>query len=94
MTLRQTVTNLMVNVHEIPRELAEAHVAAMTDVELKRRFHMYSRLRVGMELSVEDSNLSAGHVYSTRFSRPATMTASSQHSTLLPIRPKSCQIRR
>lgn len=95
MTLRETITNLMVNVHLIPRELAEIHVTAMSDAEAKRRFRMYSRLRSGAELSAESPNLRAGDVSSTRFSRPATMTADFRRSTLLPKRcPRSCQIRR
>lgn len=48
----------------------------------------------GMELSAESPRLRAGNESSTRFSRPATMTAGSQHSTLLPRRSVSCQIRK
>jgi hypothetical protein len=44
MTLRQIVSLQMVRFHEIPPELAEAHVAAMDAVELRRRTKHYIRL--------------------------------------------------
>lgn len=75
----------------IPPELADYHVAKMTAIELGERFQIYvrngladSRTITGAELSVAGPKSRAGHVSSTRFSRPATMTAGRRHSTLFP----------
>ncbi len=85
MTLRQRVCDLMVRVHRISPELAAYHVRTMAPSEVKRRFLMYVRPRIsGMELSAAGPKPRAGNVSSTRFSRPATMTAGLRHSTLFP----------
>lgn len=49
-SLRSQVVDLMVEVHLIPRELAVYHVRRMDDIEIVRRFCMYT----GMELSAAD----------------------------------------
>ena len=54
--LRRTISELMIDVHLIAPELAEYHVAQMDQIELWRRFSMYT----GMELSVADDQTSAG----------------------------------
>jgi hypothetical protein len=76
MTLRETITNFMVNVHDVRSELAAAWVAEMDESELLFRFRMYSRRRKAeVELSAEGPPSRTGDVSSTRFSRPVTMTA-------------------
>jgi hypothetical protein len=94
-TLREMVRESMVHIHRISPELADYHISHMTDNELQERLKRYSRL--GMELSAAGPKLSAGNVSSTRFSRPATMTAG--RAALNPVfgrktREQSCQIRR
>lgn len=44
---RAQVVDLMVEIHLIPRELAEYQVVGMDEIEIARRFEMYT----GMELS-------------------------------------------
>ena len=84
-SLRQRVTELMVWVHLIPPGLAEYHVQEMENAEVWRRMQMYVRLgAAGMELSVAGPKTEPVNVSSTRFSRPATMTAGPRHSTLFP----------
>jgi hypothetical protein len=91
-SLRETVTDLYVFAHKIRRALAEEHVAAMDAVELMDRLHMYARNGVAarmnqsteMESSVAGPKTERGSVSSTRFSRPATMTAGLRRSTLFP----------
>lgn len=46
-SLRQSVVELMAEVHLLDLELASYFVAQMDDVEIQRRFYMYT----GMELS-------------------------------------------
>jgi hypothetical protein len=76
MMLRDRVRELMVRVHRISPELAAHHVREMTPSEVKRRFLMYVRDRsAGAELSVAGPKTEPVNVSSTRFSRPATMTA-------------------
>lgn len=94
--LRDRVRELMVRVHRIPPELAACHVREMTPLEVKQRFLMYVRNRIsGAELSVAGPKTELVNVSSTRFSRPATMTAGPRHSTLFPepLAPV-CQIRK
>jgi hypothetical protein len=76
----------MIAVHWITPELADYHTAGMTDADLEFRLQMYARLGLtaGMELSVVGPNLRAGNAVSTRFLRPATMTAGPRHSTPFP----------
>ena len=42
-TLRQAVSELMVAVHKIPRELADHHTSQMDEVDLAWRFEYYMR---------------------------------------------------
>ena len=83
MTLRETVANLMVARHGISRELAVHHAERMSQSELQERFRMYARSS-GAELSAVGPKTEPVNVSSTRFSRPATMTAGPRHSTLFP----------
>jgi signal recognition particle subunit SEC65 len=54
MTLRQTVSNLMVAIHLVKPELASEWAAKMDDAELRRRFRMYARqLKVSGPVSRE-----------------------------------------
>ena len=71
MNLRKIVSEQMVAVHKIRPELADHHVAAMDNEELMDRFTRYT----GMELSVADPKTERTNVFTSRFSRPATMTA-------------------
>jgi hypothetical protein len=87
MTLRDAVIGLMVRVNLVSRELAESWTEDMDEVELARRFSWF--MRNGdeiseMELSAVGPTHRAGNVFTTRFSRPATMTAGPRHSTLFP----------
>lgn len=52
-SLRSQVVDLMTEIHLIPRELAVYHVRRMDDIEITRRFCMYT----GMELSAAGANL-------------------------------------
>jgi len=130
---REAIRDLMIEIHRISCDLADYHVATMSDAEIEERLETYVRLgaacpicrqsriplcrcdlaaleatavlesnherwreqtrqeiqrqtleRLGMELSVADPKTRAANVRSTRFSRPATMTAGSRHSTLFP----------
>jgi len=75
----------MVRVHRITPELADYHTAEMSDSDLAFRLQMYNRLGVaGAELSVVGPQTRAGNAVSTRFLRPATMTAGPRHSTPFP----------
>jgi len=75
----------MVAIHRISPQLADYHVAEMSDEDLAFRLQMYHRLGIaGAELSVVGPNLRSGDLSSTRFSGPETMTAGSRHSTLFP----------
>jgi len=57
MTLRQTVSNLMVAAHRISPELAAGHVARMSDSEVRTRFRFYTHTRTsGTELSAVGPN--------------------------------------
>jgi hypothetical protein len=86
--LRQVVSELMVRIHRISPELADLHVREMEPSEVKWRFLFYVRSGLaGMELSVASATLRAGYESSTRFSRPATMTARPRRSTLFPLYP-------
>jgi hypothetical protein len=78
--LRQVVAEQMVRVHLVRPELADEWVRAMSAGEVKQRFKFYA----GMELSVVGPKTEPVNVSSTRFSRPATMTAGPRHSTLFP----------
>jgi len=80
MSERTKVAELMVAVHLISRELADHHVREMADDEIERWLRRYSE----MELSAVGPTPRAGAERSTRFSRPATMTAGLRHSTLFP----------
>ena len=85
-SLRQTVTELMVRVHKISPELAECFVLTMSISEMKRRVQMYQSLgfiEAGVESSAAGPTQRAGNAVSTRFLRPATMTAGGRHSTLI-----------
>lgn len=74
--LRQALADLMVTHNRISPELAAHHAREMEASEVKFRFLWYFRERLsGAELSVAGPRLRAGNVSSTRFSRPATMTA-------------------
>ena len=53
MTLRQAITNLMVNVHQISPELASYHVVNMDAAELHRRLHVHTPGGNGEMLSVQ-----------------------------------------
>lgn len=68
--LRQAVAELMVDVHLIPRELADVHVAEMDDIEIAQRFRMYT----GLELSASERNQKSGSDFYQVF-RSATATA-------------------
>jgi hypothetical protein len=78
--LRTAIAECMVRRHRIPRELASYHAAEMEDGEIEFRVRMYA----GAELSVVGQQTERINVSSTRFSRPATMTAGPRHSTLFP----------
>jgi hypothetical protein len=83
--LRQRVCDLMIRVHRISPELAAYHVREMPPGEVRQRFLMYVRDRIGgAELSAEGPKTEPVNVSSTRFSRPATMTAGPRHSSLFP----------
>jgi hypothetical protein len=97
LALRHRLIGVMVRVHKISRALAIYHVSQMTNAELSWRLSKYTE----MELSVVGPKAERSNVFSTRFSRPATMTACPQHSAPFPSsrpeqekRAKSCQIRR
>jgi hypothetical protein len=79
-TLRHTIREVMVRIHRISPELAAYHVREMDDTEVERRFRSYA----GTESSVAGPKTEPVNVSSTRFSRPATMTAGPRHSTLFP----------
>lgn len=78
--LRQIVAKELVRRHRITPELAAWHAWRMPAKEVKWRFLQYA----GVELSAAGETLRAGNEFSARSSRPATMTAGSRHSTLLP----------
>jgi hypothetical protein len=83
--LREIVAEQMVEIHQISPELAAYHVRQMPPNEVKQRFLTYIRPRLaGAELSAAGPHPRAGNESSTRFSRPATMTAGARHSTLFP----------
>lgn len=83
--LRQKISELMVAIHRITPELAEYHIADMSEDDLQFRLRMYTRLGLaGVELSVVGPTIRSGDLSSTRFSGPETMTAGSRHSTVLP----------
>jgi hypothetical protein len=85
MTLRNRVRDLLIDIHKISAEVADYHVRRMTPAEVKEQFLIHARNRMpGAELSAAGPKQRAGNVSSTRFSRPATMTAGSRHSTLFP----------
>jgi hypothetical protein len=76
--LRQEVSELMVLVHLIPRELAEEHVSRMDDVEVRDRFQRYT----GMELSVARRNQQSGSDFYPVF---GSATATARSATLNPV---------
>lgn len=90
MTLRQAVAELMVEAHDITRELADYHTCDMNEVDLAWRFEDYMRRRAARnaetELGVANAQTEPGSI-STRFLSSATPTARSRHSTLFPHRP-------
>ena len=81
MTLRDTISHLMVGIHRISPELAVYHTSKMSQAEWRQRFRIYSRL-LGMELSAVGPRRRAVNVSSTRLLTPATTTAGFRHSTL------------
>jgi len=105
-TLRQLIGEMMVSAHLISPKLAEYHVARMTNLEVEERFQMYARNGISIsidlsiadiavtELSVAGPKTRAGHLSSTRFSGPATMTAGPRRSTLFPRRNRAQVIAR
>lgn len=82
--LRRTVSELMVDVHLIPRELADYHVAQMDQIELWRRFSMYT----GTELSVVGRNQQSGPDFYPVFGF-ATATARTAALNPVPEQPNS-----
>lgn len=69
---REKLAAIMASVHLITLKLARYFVEGMDDAEVERRFKVYA----GVELSAAGSkSKSAGDESSTRFSRPATVTA-------------------
>jgi hypothetical protein len=87
MNLRPTLSALMVRLHRITPQLADYHLAQMSDPEVEEHFEMYRRngLATDVELSAVGLSHRSGDVSSTRFSRPETMTACSRRSALHPI---------
>jgi len=82
--LRRAVSELMVIVHLVTPELAEQHVAEMDQIELWRRFCMYT----GMELSAEWRQKQSGSDFYQVFGS-ATATARYRHSTLFLVPDRS-----
>ena len=76
--LRRTVSELMVEVHLIAPELADYHVARMDQVELWKRFSMYT----GMELSVAGRNKQSGSDFHPVF---GFATATARPAALNPV---------
>lgn len=71
--LRVEVRELMVEVHRIAPEMADQYVRMMDDVEVERRFRMYT----GMELSAAGPTTQSRRPVSAQLPGPATMTAGS-----------------
>jgi hypothetical protein len=82
--LRRTVSQLMTEIHLITPQLADYHVAGMDQVELWRRFRMYT----GTELSVEGRNQHSGSDFYQVF---GFATATARLSALNPVPEQSTE---
>lgn len=79
--LRQALSDFMVEVNLITRELAEYHIQSMTDLEVEERF----RMQTGMELSAVGPKLKPETCLLPRCSGRGDETRqTSRHSTLFP----------
>lgn len=76
--LRRAVSELMVEIHLVSPELADQYVTEMDEVELRRRFHMYT----GMELSVAERNQQSGSDFYQVF---GSATATARLTALNPV---------
>lgn len=82
-SMRQEVCELMAVIHLIPPDLAEYRVVQMDEIELHRRFCMYT----GMELSVAGRNQQSGPDFYPVFgfaTAKARLAALNPVSVLLP----------
>lgn len=77
---RERLASVMVEIHRISVALAEYHVDHMSDSEIEQRLRLYPVA----ETSAVGLTNQIGPCASTRISHPETMTADSQHSSLLP----------